>query len=109
MEIRGLRDCLPRPRYTIQTAERLFIVDRRFGGWVSNAVYTAVSRSQFRDQIVRVLPHEDDKGPVVPTALQATPNRALIAARLKQYVVGARQKGRPKYTGISLPLSMCWR
>ena len=38
--------------------------------------------------------------PVVPTALQTIPSRALIEARLKRYVIEDRQKGCPKYTGV---------
>ncbi len=84
---------------TIQPPAKLFVVDHSLSGWVSNAVYTAVSRVRLMDQIVRVLPPGDVKGPLTPTALQATPSRTLIEARLKRYVIEDRQKGRPKYTG----------
>ena len=84
---------------TISPPSKLFIVDHSLSGWVSNAVYTAVSRVRLLDQIVRVLPPGDVQGPLTPTAQQATPSRTLIEARLKRYVVEDRQKGRPKYTG----------
>ena len=85
---------------------RLFIVDHSLSGWVSNAVYTAVSRVRLMDQIVRVLPPGDVKGPLTPTALQATPSQALIEARLKRYVIEDRQKGRPKNTGTHHKLTV---
>ena len=84
---------------TLAPPSKLFIVDHSLSGWVSNAVYTAVSRMRLLDQIVRVLPPGDVKGPLTPTALQSTPSRPLIEARLKRYVIEDRQKGRPKYTG----------
>ena len=85
---------------------KLFIIDHSLSGWVSNAVYTAVSRVRLLDQIVRVLPPGDVKGPLTPTARQATPSRALIEARLKRYVIEDRQKGRPKYTGAHHKLTV---
>ena len=85
---------------TIGPPKRLFIVDHRLSGWISNAVYTAVSRVRLMNQIVRVLPLCDAPGPIAPTLIQATPNRKLIEARLKRYIIDDRQKGRPKYTGI---------
>jgi len=91
---------------TIQPPGRLFVVDHSRCGWVSNAVYTAVSRVRLMDQIVRVLPPGDVKGSLVPTALQATPNRTLIEARLKRYVIEDRQKGRPGYTGAHHKLTV---
>ena len=84
---------------TIQHPAKLFVVDHSLSGWISNAVYTAVSRVRLMDQIVRVLPPGDVKGPLTPTVLQATPSPKLIEARLKRYVVEDRQKGRPQYMG----------
>ena len=92
--------------YTISPPARLFIVDHSLSGWLSNAVYTAVSRVRLLDQIMRVLPPGDVKGPLIPTALQAAPSRALIEARLKRYVIEDRQKGRPKYTGTHHKLTV---
>ena len=77
---------------------KLFLVDHSLSGRVSNA-YTAVFLDQLIDQIVHVLPQGDVKGPLTPTAQQATPSRALIEARLKRYVIEDRQKGRPMYAG----------
>ena len=91
---------------TLVPPSKLFIVDHSLSGWVSNAVYTAVSRVRLLDQIVRVLPPGDVKGPLTPTAQQATPSRALIEARLKRYVIEDRQKGRPKYTGAHHKLTV---
>ena len=79
---------------------KIFIVDHSLSGWLSNAVYTVVSRVRLMDQIIRVLPPGDVQGPVVPTALQATPCRTLLAARLKRYALEDRRKGRPKYIGV---------
>ena len=91
---------------TLAPPSKLFIVDHSLSGWVSNAVYTAVSRVRLLDQIVRVLPPGDVKGPLTPTAQQATPSHALIEARLKRYVIEDRQKGRPKYTGAHHKLTV---
>ena len=85
---------------TIQPLSRLFVVDHSIGGWITNAVYTAISRVRLMNQIVRVLPPNDAQGPVIPTALQATPSHALIEARLKRYMVEDRQKRRSKHTGV---------
>ena len=57
-------------------------------------------------QVVRVLLPGDAPGPVVPTALQASPNRTLIKAWLKHYVVEDRRQGRPKYTGANHKLTV---
>ena len=83
---------------TIQAPGLLFIIDHSLSGWVSNAVYTAVSHVRLLSQVVRVLPPGDVKGPLIPTALQATPSHALIEARLKRYGVEDKQKRRPKCT-----------
>ena len=69
-------------------------------------MYTSVSRVRYQDQLVRVLPPGDAQDPVVPTDVQANPNRALIEARLKRYVVEDRQKKRPKYTGAHHKLTV---
>ena len=55
---------------------------------------------------MRVLPPGDAPDPVVPTAFQATPNRTLIEAQLKLYVVEDRRQGRPKYTGANHKLTV---
>ena len=91
---------------TIQHPAKLFVVDHSLSGWISNAVYTAVSRVRLMDQIVRVLPPGDVKGPLTPTVLQVTPSPKLIEARLKRYVVEDRQKGRPQYTGCHHKLTV---
>ena len=84
---------------TIQAPRQLFIVDHSLIGWLSNVLYTVVSRIRLLDQIVRVLPPGDINGPLTPMALQATPSHTLIEVRLKHYVVEERQKKLPKYTG----------
>ena len=91
---------------TLAPPSKLFIVDHSLSGWVSNAVYSAVSRVRLLDQIVPVLPPGDVKGPLTPTAQQATPSSALIEARLKRYVIEDRQKGCPKYTGAHHKLTV---
>ena len=84
---------------TIQLPKRLFIVDHSLEGWITNAVYTGISRVGNAEQIVRVLPPNNAPGPLIPTKLQATPNEGLIEARIKRYAIEDRQKGRTKYIG----------
>ena len=72
---------------TLAPPSKLFLIDHSLSGWVSNAVYTAVSRVRLMDQIMRVLPPGDVKGPLTPTAQQATPSSTLIEVRLKRYVM----------------------
>ena len=91
---------------TIQAPGRLFVVAHCISGWVSNAVYTTVSRVRLLDQIVRVLSPGDIKAPLTPRALPATPSRTLIEARLKRYVVEDRQKEHPRYTGAHHKLTV---
>ena len=77
--------------------DRLFIVDHSMNGWVTNAVYTAISRARLITQIIRVLP-PDVQCSLIPTELQSTPLPTLIGARLRRYAIEDRQKGRPQYT-----------
>ncbi|KAK3763395.1 hypothetical protein RRG08_051501 [Elysia crispata] len=48
---------------TLAPPSKIFIVDHSLSGWVSNAVYTAVSRVRRLDQIVRVLPPGTSRAP----------------------------------------------
>ena len=55
---------------------------------------------------MRVLPPDDAQEPVIPMALQATPSRKHIEARLKRYVIEDWQRGRLKYMGAHHQLTV---
>jgi hypothetical protein len=81
---------------TIPVPSRIYIIDHSLEGWITNAVYTAVSRARLANQLVRVLPHNEAEKPLVPSDIQATPSEGLILARLKRYAIEDRQKKRPE-------------
>ena len=71
---------------TLSAPRRLFILDHMLDGWISNAVYTAVSRVRTYGQLRRVTPPADALGYVVPCGIQAEPSITLIEARLRRHV-----------------------
>ena len=70
---------------TISPPRRLYIVDHSLSGWLSNAVYTAVSRVRTFPQLRRVEPHPGAPGEYIePSGIQSTPCPNLIASRIRQ-------------------------
>ena len=51
----------------------LYIVDHQLEGWLSNAVYTAVSRVRTYAQLRRVTPPSDTDGYTTPQGIQSEP------------------------------------
>ena len=78
---------------TINAPRRLYIVDHKLAGWLSNAVYTAVSRVRTFAQLRRVIPPASAQDYVMPAegTLQADPCPVLIANRLRQHLSSDRQ------------------
>ena len=76
---------------TISPPRRLYIVDHSLSGWLSNAVYTAVSRVRTFPQLRRVAPHPGAPGEhIEPSGIQSTPCPNLIASRIRQHMATDR-------------------
>lgn len=75
---------------TLSAPRRLYIVDHMLEGWVSNAVYTAVSRVRTYAQLRRVTPPQDAGGYTTPQGIQAEPSISLIEARLRRHALDDR-------------------
>ena len=77
---------------TISAPRRLYIVDHKLSGWLSNAVYTAVSRVRTYAQLRRVAPPPAFNGNYIsPEGIQADPCPRLIASRLRQHLSADRK------------------
>jgi len=77
---------------TLSAPRRLFVIDHQLEGWLSNAVYTAVSRVRTYAQLRRVTPDVlgDALGYVIPEGIQAEPSIPLIEARLRRHAMDDR-------------------
>ena len=75
---------------TLSAPRRLYIVDHMLEGWLSNAVYTAVSRVRTYAQLRRVTPPQDSDGYTEPQGIQAEPSVSLIEARLRRHALDDR-------------------
>ena len=59
-------------------------------GWLSNAVYTAVSRVRTYAQLRRVTTPGDTDGYTTPQGIQSEPSNPLIEARLRRHALDDR-------------------
>ena len=80
---------------TVDAPRRLYIVDHSLSGWLSNAVYTAVSRVRTFAQLRRVQPlFGGESEHILPVGIQTEPCPNLIASRLRQHLSADRKAKR---------------
>ena len=78
---------------TIAPPRKLYIIDHMLSGWLSNAVYTAISRVRTFAQLRRVQPVQSGEY-VTPLGIQADPCSNLIASRIRQHMSADRKAGK---------------